>query len=81
MGVGAVFFVVSFQWLSIVQHWLGDASEIAPLVMLVMFVVVVGIAAGLMELPIRLLRLLLTNKQREAAQKQGIKLGIQEVTI
>ena len=81
MGVGAVFVVVSFQWLSTVQHWLGDASEITPLVILAMFVVVVGIATGLMELPIRLLKLLLTNKQREAAQKQGIKLGIQEVTI
>jgi len=34
-----------------------------------------------MELPIRLLRLLLTNKQREADQKQGIKVGILEVTI
>ena len=80
MGVGAVFLVVSFQWLSTVQHWLGDAAEITPLVMIAMFVAVIGIAIGLMELPIRLLRLLLTNKQREAAQKQGIKLGIQEVT-
>lgn len=81
MAVGAVFLVVSFQWLSTVQHWLGDAGELTPLVMLAMFVVVVGIATGLMELPIRLLRVLLTNKQREADQKQGIKLGIQEVTI
>jgi len=81
MGVGAVFVVVSFQWFSLVRHWLGDADEITPLVMLAMFVAVVAIATGLMELPIRLLKLLLTNKQREAAQKQGIKLGIQEVTI
>lgn len=81
MIVGALSVVVSFQWLSTVQQWLGDASEITPLVILVMVVAVVGIATGLMELPIRLLRLLLTNKQREAAQKQGIKLGIQEVTI
>jgi len=81
IGVGAVFVVVSFQWLSAVQHWLGDAAELTPLVILAMFVAVVGIATGLMELPIRLLRLLLTNKQREAAQKQGIKVGIQEVTI
>lgn len=81
MGVGALFVLVSFQWLSTVQRWLGDSAEITPLVMLVMFVAVVAIATGLMELPIRLLRLLLTNKQREAAQKQGIKLGIQEVTI
>jgi hypothetical protein len=81
MGVGAVFVVVSFQWLSTVQHWLGDAGELTPLVILAMFVAVVGIATGLIELPIRLLRLLLTNKQREAAQKQGIKVGIQEVKI
>jgi len=81
MGVGAVFVVVSFQWLSTVQHWLGDSGELTPLVILAMFVAVVGIATGLMELPIRLLRLLLTNKQREAAQKQGIKIGLQEVTI
>jgi len=81
MGVGAVFVVGSFQWFSTVQHWLGDAAEITPVVILAMFVVVVAIATGLMELPIRLLRLLLANKQREADQKQGIKLGIQEVTI
>jgi len=81
IGVGAVFVVVSFQWLSTVQHWLGENAEITPLVILAMFVAVVGIATGLMELPIRLLRLLLTNKEREAAQKQGIKVGIQEVTI
>lgn len=81
MGVGAVFFLVSFQWLSTVQHWLGDASEIAPLVMLALIVAVIGIATGLMELPIRLLRLLVINKQREADQKQGIKAGLQEVTI
>jgi hypothetical protein len=41
MGVGAVFVVVSFQWLSMVQHWLGDLGELAPLVLLAMFVVVV----------------------------------------
>jgi len=33
-----------------------------------------------MELPIRLFRLLLTNKQHDEAQKQGIKVRIQELT-
>lgn len=81
MGVGAVFLLFSFQWWPTVRYWLGDASEFTPIVILAMFLATIAIATGLMELPICLLRLLLTNKQREAAQKQGIKLGIQEVTI
>lgn len=81
MGVGGVFFVVSFAWWSDVQYWLGNSSEFTPLIMLAMFVAVIAIATGLLQLPISLLRLLLSNKQRDEAQKQGIKLGIQEVTI
>src|SRR5215213_9293903 len=81
MAVGAVFIVVSFQWWPAVQHWLGDSSEFTPLVILAMIVAVIGIATGLMELPIRLLRLLWSDKRREEAQKQGIKVGLQEVTI
>ena len=81
MGVGAVFVLVSFKYWPTVQYWLGDSGEFMPLVLLAMFLAVIGIATGLLQLPISLLRLLLSNKQREEAQKQGIKLGIQEVTI
>ena len=81
MGVGAVFIVISFKWWTTMQYWLGDSGEFMPLVMLAMFLAVIGIATGLLHLPISLLRLLLSNKQREEAQKQGIKLSIQEMTI
>ena len=81
MGVGAVFILASFKYWSTVQYWLGDSAEFTPLVLLAMFLVVLAIATGLLQLPISLLRLLLSNRQREEAQKQGIKLGIQEVTI
>lgn len=81
MGVGGLFLVVSFLWWSDVQYWLGNSSEFTPIVMLAMFVAVIAIATGLLQLPISLLRLLLSDKQRDEAQKQGIKLGIQEMTI
>lgn len=81
MAVGAVFLLVSFPLWPTIRVWLGDSSEFTPIVILAMFLAVIAIATGLMELPIRLFRMLLTNKQREAAQQQGIKLGIQEVTI
>ncbi|HEU4837050.1 MAG TPA: hypothetical protein VFS90_21640, partial [Pyrinomonadaceae bacterium] len=68
-------------WWSDVQYWLGNSSEFTPIVMLAMFVAVIAIATGLLQLPISLLRLLLSDKQRDEAQKQGIKLGIQEMTI
>jgi hypothetical protein len=58
-----------------VQHWLGDAAEITPLVILAMFVAVVGIATGLMELPIRLLRLLLTTSNVRRLRSRGSNLA------
>ena len=81
MGVGAVFILASFKYWPTVQYWLGGSSEFTPLVMLAMFLVVIAMAAGLLQLPIIVLRLLMANKQREEAQKQGLKLSIQEMSI
>ena len=81
MAVGAVFILASFKYWPTVQYWLGGSSEFTPLVMLAMFLVVIAMAAGLLQLPIIVLRLLMANKQREEAQKQGLKLSIQEMSI
>ena len=81
MGVGAVLLVLSFQWWPTVKYWLGESGEFTPMVIFAMLLAATAMAAGLMQLPISLLRLLLSNKQRDEAQKHGIKLGIQEVTI
>ena len=80
MGIAGVSVVLCFRWFWTVEYWLGDFSDLAPLVGLAFFLAVVGISTGLMELPIRLFRLLLTNKQHDEAQKQGIKVRIQELT-
>jgi hypothetical protein len=82
MGVGAVYVVMSFSWLlENVRYWLGDLRQLTPLVMVAIFFAVVAVVIGALQLPISLLRLLICNKETEEAQKQGIKLGVQEITI
>jgi hypothetical protein len=81
MALAAVFVMISLKWSYVVQYWLGDFAELTPLVMLAIFVGAVGISTGLLQLPIHLLRLLMSDQQRAEAQKQGIKIGIQKMTI
>ena len=81
IAVGAAFVLISLKWVGDISHWLGDFSRLTPLVLLALFVAALGVCAGLLELPIRLGRLLVTNKQTEEAQKREIKGEIQEMTI
>jgi hypothetical protein len=80
--IGAVFFVMYFDWLlETVVYSLGELNQLTPLVMIAILVAFVGIAMGVLQLPVMLLRLLLSNKQHQEAQKQGIKVSIEEMTI
>ena len=79
MAAGIVFFVASFTWLPAIQNWLGGFSELAPLVMVIMCCAALGVFTGLLQAPISLLRLLVSDKQKEEVRKQQIKLGVQEV--
>ena len=81
IGVGVVFLLISFGWLNTVGYWLGDFAELTPIVMVAVCLAVVAVSGGLLQLPISLLRLLCYNKEREAAQKQEIKDGIQGMQI
>lgn len=81
MAIGVVFVLISFKWLPVIAYWLGDFAQLTPIVMLVIFVVALALSAGLLQLPISLLRLFVSNKQTEAAQKQRIRVGIQELAI
>jgi len=81
IAVGIAFVLISFKWLPVIAYWLGDFSRLAPIVLLAIFVAALGLAAGLLQAPISLLRLLVSNKQTEEAQKQGIRVGIQEMAI
>lgn len=81
-AVGAVVIVMWFgRLLENVRYWLGDLGELTPLVMIAIFLAVVGAAIGVLQLPISLLRLLVCNKETEEAQKQDLKVGVQEMTI
>jgi len=40
-----------------------------------------GLCTAILELPIRLVRLLLTNKQKVEAQKRELKVGIREMAM
>lgn len=79
MAAGAIFVVFSFRWLTVIQNWLGEFGELTPLVMLMLFLVALAIATGLLQLPIVVLRLLVSDQQKEEFQKQQIRLGLQEV--
>jgi len=73
--------LISFKWLPVIGYWLGDFARLTPLVMLAIFMVALAASAGLLQLPISLLRLLVSNKRTEEAQKQRIRVGIQETAI
>jgi hypothetical protein len=81
-AAGGLFIVMSFSWLlENVRYWLGDLGQLTPLVIVAIFFAAVGVTAGVLQLPISLLRLLICNKQTEEAQRQGIRVGVQEMTI
>ena len=48
MAVGVVFVVLSIIWMPVIQNWLGDFSELTPLVMLVIILGALAGSAGLM---------------------------------
>lgn len=81
IAVGATFVLISLKWVGDISHWLGDFSRLTPIVLLGLFVTALGLSAGIMELPIRLARLLVTNQQTEEAEKREIKVKIQEMAI
>lgn len=81
IGMGIVFLLISFKWLPLIRYWLGEFSQLTPLVMLVIAVAALALTTGLLQIPIGLLRILVSDKQREEVQKQQIKLGLQEVAI
>jgi len=80
-AIGIVFFLVSLKWMPTVQYELGEFSQLTPLVMLVIVLVAVGVSAGLLQIPIVLLRMLMIDKEANELQKQEIKLAIQEAVI
>jgi divalent metal cation (Fe/Co/Zn/Cd) transporter len=81
MAIGAILFVVSFTRLREISHWLGEFSQLTPLVMVAVLIAAIGLCTALLELPIRLVRLLVSNKQKQEAQKHELKLGIQEMAM
>ena len=81
MVVGAAFVLISFKWLPVIQYWLGGFARLTPIVMFAIFLAAVTLSTGLLQLPISLLRLLVSNKQNQEAQWQDIKLGIQGMAI
>jgi hypothetical protein len=81
MAIGAILFVVSFTRLREISHWLGEFSQLTPLVMVAVLIAAIGLCTALLELPIRLVRLLVSNKQKQEAQKRELKLGIQEMAM
>jgi hypothetical protein len=64
-----------------VEYWLDDFADLAPVAVLAVCVGVGALSLGLLGLLTRLLRLLFANNDGEEAQKQGIRVGIQEMTI
>jgi len=81
IAVGATCVLISLKWASDISHWLGDFSRLTPLVLLALFVVALGLCTGILTIPIRLARLLVTNKQTEEAQKREIRVRIKEMAI
>lgn len=81
IAIGVAFVLRSFKWLPVIAYWLGDFSRLTPIVMLAIFVAALAVSAGLLQVPISLLRLLVSNKQNEEAQKQRIRVGIREMAI
>jgi hypothetical protein len=80
MGVGAVAFLASIIWMGTIEHWLGQFAQLTPFVLLAILLATLGLCAALLQAPISLLRLM-RDKQNDAAQKSGIKAGIQEVLV
>jgi hypothetical protein len=79
--IGVGFLLFSLKWLPVIQHSLGQFAQLTPLVLLALILAVMGVCAGLLQVPISLARLLGTHKQREEIQKQGLKSGIAEVAF
>jgi len=77
-AIGIVFFLFSLKWMPAVQYELGESSQLTLLMMLVIVLAAVGVSAGLLQIPIALLRMLMLDKQAEELQKREIKLGLQE---
>ena len=64
-AIGIVFLVVSLKWMPAVQYELGELSQLTPLVMLVIVLAAVGVSAGLLQIPISLLRMLMLDSKRK----------------
>jgi hypothetical protein len=81
IAVGTVFVLISLKWTPVIAYWLGDFSRLTPIVLLAIFLAALGLSTGLLQVPISLLRLLVSNKQNAEARKQGIRVGIQEMAF
>lgn len=81
IGVAGLLFLILFTRMHTVEYWLDDFADLAPVAVLAVCVGVGALSLGLLGLLTRLLRLLFANNNGEEAQKQGIRVGIQEMTI
>ena len=81
IAIGIVFLVISFRSVRSIEHALGDFSQLAPLIVVAVALLAAAGSMKLWQLPIRLLQLLVSDKQKEEAHKQQIKLGVQEVAV
>ena len=77
-AMGIVFFLFSLKWMPAVQYELGESSQLTILVMLLIVLAAAGVSAGLLQIPIVLLRMLMLDKQADELQKREITLGLQE---
>jgi hypothetical protein len=81
MAVGAAFVLISLKWIGVISYWLGDFARLTPLVLLALGTAILGLSAGILEVPIRLVRLLISDSENEAIQKREIRVGIREMAV
>lgn len=81
IAVGAMFVIWSVSRYRDIASWLGDFSRLTPLVVLLLFCGVAGLSVVILEVPIRLLRLGMLDRNQTETRHQVIKLGIQEIGV
>jgi hypothetical protein len=81
IAVGIVFVLLSIKWLSLIEYWLGDFARFTPIVLVLIFLAALAVSTGLLQIPIGLLSLLVSDKQSEEVQKEGIRMSIREMAI
>ena len=79
IAMGLAFVVLAFKWTSLIQAWVGGSLQLTMIAMLFMFLAAAGVSLGLLQIPISIMRLVVSDKQKEEDQKRQIKVGVQEV--